>query len=327
MLSPSFLLKLGAFTVLALQSGAGSIVKDAGLSSLYHSDSIVSSTDSRLIEFQKRTRALKEKAVLRGQVNYLQVLESSYGMAWVDQDLLDYKQAWRQRAEGLGAIFVSDYTICDQPATVVYSTNIKDSRDDSMLVAEYEATLNQIELSSAADSSALLHEAGHALQQEAICSARSSLKPPPGVNRLIDQSLRSIKNEPDREKAKVDYLKYLLNQEELEVRLQDLNRFYAVISGQTVMNACDAVLALSALGMEIDVFQLSPWLNGSGLGLLTNQDLAKISSSKPEVSSTLRRAFEDAFELMTIRRLADELVPDLWPKLLQKIALEAPGHL
>jgi hypothetical protein len=161
----------------------------------------------------------------------------------------------------------------------------------------------------------VFHEAGHALQSEAHF-------PPPNVADVVTyRAFKSGRIDDASERC----LRYLANQPEFEISLQDLNRFYAIsIQHQPITSPEDSVVALMCLGMPLTYDEVRIAFAGTGQKMEL-ENYRRLFRTPAGLLGGY--AFEDARRLLELRRLAVQADPTLWPPLLRKIIFESPGHL
>lgn len=286
-------------------------------------------TCSPRFEAYRVQRALfSRNAIERGYVDYAEAVKLLYPKEAITETLLKQKLQWRE--EHLGTfVFATEYQRLNSPVTVRPLLARREPRLGSTLVACYEANYHVVRISEQAGESAVLHEAGHAMQraalmkrtyaQESFVSASYQSR---GFGYLESEDLASYKQRA------VQRLDYLSSQDEFEVRLQDLNRFYAVWgNGSPIQNPIEAARALLALGMPLSYENLTIALQGTKYELKRNEFEDLLRGTAKVATPGEREVFEDAAELLTLRDLVFELDSTLWPLCLRKILFESPGHL
>lgn len=279
-----------------------------------------------LNHYSDRARSLHDFVRHQGSLSYLEAISYAYPKGSIDGTVLRKKEIWRQDAKEKGATYVSDYTSISFAAKVVSMPRQMDASSSSFVTAEYEARHNEIRVSSQATDEALYHEAGHVLQRASICETSTSMRQFPNSVYEISSSLEALQKNKKSEQTRVSHLTYLLNQEEFEVRLQDLNRFYSCIEGSPIMDSYQALHALMILGVEFESVPPRAILERLGIYLNDSEFLSlkkRLSLAQADAFSV----FADARELVVIQQLSLQLYPELWPQILSKILLEAPGHL
>jgi hypothetical protein len=295
---------------------------EADLTTLAQPDGASAPADV-LHDYAQRAAELRYIAVAEGFVNYAQVIASAYAPGAVNDETLAAKAQWRAAAPA-GFEFFSDYGLVTVSAAVQDLTPVSDAGLRSTLVAQYEATSHVIGLSAGAPDFTIFHESGHALQRAALSArglpaGRRTREP----ESLLDRVLRAVAADTTSARR----LKYLCSQDEFEVRLQDLNRFHALLlAGRPIMTPADSIRALSALGMPLEYEEVREAF------LIVDQDLprkwfdehvAALPAPAPAIDAT----FEDARELLRIRSLALRVDHSFWQRMLAKMIFEAPGHL
>lgn len=269
-----------------------------------------------------RAAELRTTALARGSVAYLDVIEAAYGPGVITIEVLEAKARWRAGIPQ-AFTFVADYSAAVDGASVGQLAARADKHLDSTLVALYESITNQISISSAASDFALFHEAGHALQRVTLRAGGTAASRRPQSPEVLLASAGPRSADPTTMRR----LEYLCTQIEFEVRLQDLNRFHALIGqGLPIMSTRESIRALAALGLPMAYEECRDALALGGQTLTTEEFAALMVAPAPETSG-IGIAFEDARELKVLRRLTQRVAPDCWVALLAKIIFEAPGHL
>lgn len=279
-----------------------------------------------IADYRQKARKLSEDASRAGRLSYSEVLRASYPDGALSEEVLAAKSAWRDQWSDR-YLFVSDYESAGVPVAVRHFDSERNAELGSTLVGRYEARGHVVRVSDLATDHTVLHEVGHSLQRKALLE--TSLAKTAFISASYQNREDSGISPPKREeRSPMTYrrLEYLSSQDELEVRLQDLNRFYAVcISGQPIADPLEALAALLSLGMPVspaevrEIFVGTEWEEPSA-GLV-------LQASVSEGSKAYRSAFEDAGELLLLRRLMREWDPSLWTRCLEKILFEAPGHI
>lgn len=278
-------------------------------------------------QYIARVGRLSNTAIETGSISYQQAIVCAYENS-ITQQILEIKSNWRIEASKRGGQFVSDYENRNIAAQVCRAPVIRDKQTKSSIVARYQALDNQIHISNQAGSLAIIHEAGHTLQRESIDSPGKRPIPNyfPELSSFQDISRNNLKQVAGVDAKKFDRLSYLLNQEEFEVRLQDLNRFHFIIYGHPITNLSQALQALLSLEIPMTYEEIENILQELDFHL-SKAEFTRIKDVARSIRLEKQDAFEDAYELADIRRLALELFPPIWPKVLRKIILESPGHL
>jgi hypothetical protein len=280
-----------------------------------------------LAEYAAGAKQLRRLALEQGRVDYAQVIAAAYPSGAITEELLAAKATWRAALPARGAfLLLADYRTMRAAATVEVLTAAPDPRLKSTLVAQYEAVRHWIGLAPVASDFCVFHEAGHALQREALrhraCDHGTRSASHSAVDRF-DAILQAGRTDA----TSVARLRYLTSQDEFEVRLQDLNRFHArCVAGRPILSPLDSLRALAALGVAVSFTDASAAF-AAGQETLSYADFAAIVSTTPPVPAASVQYFEDARELRLLRRLVMRMDPTWWPPLLAKILFEAPGHL
>jgi hypothetical protein len=304
----------------------GAIGNEGPISSAPENRGRVARIADSLNQFSNRSRSLHEIIRQQESLSYLEAISYAYAEGSIDSTVLRKKEIWRQGAKEKGATFASDYTNLSFAAKVVSMPRQMDTSSSSFVTAEYEARQNEIRLSTQATDEALYHEAGHVLQRASICGSSTSMRQFSNSSYEISSSLEALQKNKKSENTRVERLTYLLNQEEFEVRLQDLNRFYSCMEGSLIMDSYQALQALMILGVEFESGSEKAALEKLGI-YLNESDFLSLRKHLPPVPNKAFSVFADARELVVIQQLSLQLYPELWPQILHKILLEAPGHL
>jgi hypothetical protein len=255
----------------------------------------------------------------RGWVSYEEVVALSYGADGIDPAIADAKANWR-RALGEER-FITNYANLSQQVAVYAIEPIRNAALNSHLVGLYFPRGNVIKLARTADPFVILHESGHALQRAALKRRQSaSSSNASWSSRSWSADLRTL------DERAIGRLRYLVSQDEFEVRLQDLNRFNAVaLGGEPILDVRDAARALLALRLPLRFEELRDAMEALGAGL-DRADFDSMAEQGAATPAAVTAVFDDARELVMLRKLALDLDAELWPALLRKILAEAPGH-
>lgn len=279
-----------------------------------------SDLSERIADYRERTQQFLEQALRKGIVSYRDAARASYGPRAVSASILKWKAEWRENVRPLGFRFDCDYETWGDSASLNGEIDFLEIEGESDLIAEYEARGHRIRISGAASGSTLLHEAGHTLQRRAICDEAISACD-------FSKGARTLPKRSSIDVILLEHLNYLLSQDELEVRFQDLNRVYAIANhGSPIMVAEDSLKALCLLGMPLAPEEVVEAFSRAGAHI-SQSEAEEMLSFAVVLRVEERVVFGDASELLTLRRLVMRLDPDLWPDLLAKIMYEAPGHL
>lgn len=279
---------------------------------------------STLQAYAARAASLRRKALQTGRLTYREVVEAAYAPGAIDESVLAAKARWRAAAAAPTFEFVTDYADTADSAAVQPLIAMPDARLHSTLVAQYEATANVVGLSPAAADYAVFHEAGHSLQRALLLQGRggAAARRPHETGSLLERPLRA----GIADATSVQRLNYLCAQDEFEVRLQDLNRFHALlVDGRPILDAHDSLRALVALGMPLDYEDARQAFAAAGRELPREQ-FARDTAIAPVPGTEIAVAFEDARELLMARQLALRVDEAFWHRMLAKIVFEAPGH-
>ncbi len=275
-----------------------------------------------LEQYGHRAAALRDGALQTGSVSYIDVVDAAYGPGTISPEVLAAKEQWR-RSHGAAFEYVTDYSALLDEAAVTTLTALPDPNLQSTLVAQYESLSHTIGLAPVAADFAIFHEAGHALQRAALRArgtAQSRRSELPEFLLLHEARHRAV------DPTTLRRLEYLCSQVELEVRLQDLNRFHAFLTGSPIMNASEALHALAALGVPLMYEETRDAFALAGHDL-SPEEFARCTQVQRPEAGRVAVAFEDARELRLVRTLTRRVDPSCWTGLLAKLIFEAPGHL
>lgn len=278
-------------------------------------------------DYREKTRRLSEEASRVGSLSYSEVLNCTYPDGALSEDLLALKSDWRAQWSDR-YLFVSDYESASVPVAVRHFESERNAQLGSTLVGRYEARGHIVRVSDLATDHTVLHELGHSLQRKAL------LETPLAKTAFISASYQSREDTGvsrpkgrGRNARTFRRLEYLSSQDELEVRLQDLNRFYAVcVAGQPIADPLEALAALVELGMPVSRDEIMEIFKGTQWEASSASVSLQVGASSPE-SEAYQSVFEDAAELLLLRRLMIEWDASLWTRCLEKILFEAPGHI
>jgi hypothetical protein len=189
----------------------------------------------RLQVFQKKTEDLFEKARLTKTISYRDVILSSYDTSKFDVlKAMLFKKHYRETV-AKGHDFLCNYAAINKPVPVIYSLNdpwrvstggIGGIGLGSELGAEFLFRRNVIRIDSGGAEIKIAHAAGASL----------SASPSPDAMEKVKQLGAARKD--------IEFV----NEVNFELRLQDMNRFYALITNRPLMNSLDALQALVLLG-------------------------------------------------------------------------------
>ncbi|MDQ8186218.1 hypothetical protein [Pelagicoccus sp. SDUM812002] len=299
------------------------------LSSLAFSTSLFadSLSEDRLLSYTEKCHALRDEAAQTGHVCYQQVLGAAYGTSAPLADFLNSTMDWqtKNRAE---YSFFADYRNTDLPSALCEVPAERNQKLGSTLIGRYDPRKDAISIASIANGHAVAHESGHALQRKALLQRRDwhaqSARFDP-LHALLQTHAAGF----TRNSRSARRLRYLSSQDELEVRLQDLNRLHATAFGTgPIFTPLEALRALAFLDLPLSETAVQAALQGSPWELSTSQAAAFLADlSQPHNPGAWADAFEDAYELKRLYRLIKQLDPSLWEPTLKKILFEAPGHL
>ena len=270
-----------------------------------------------------RAEKLRDEALKVGRVSYDQVLTGAYGI--VPDDVVRRKAAWR--ASGAARrILVSDYALSGRSIRIRTTDRFPELPAGGRMIGYYEATSNLIEILDGARSLTLMHEAGHALQNAFLLQTSMTARQREPIEWVLEPAAKAVARSLVTG-TKQRQLAYLLKPAEWEVRLQDLNRCFAVlVPGRFILDGEDTVEALLLIGMPLNYAEVSRsfGLMGESLTEERFEVLAGLTSIEPGM---LERGFHDAAELLVLRDLVVQSHPSLWERMLGQIIFEAPGHL
>lgn len=284
-------------------------------------------TSSNQAAYADSLKTLRSHSTASGQITYREILRSVYGEAFDIDSIIAAKTRWQQ-ANADEFTFISDYGRIDIVTPLEVAAPIRNARLGSTVVGRYEPRLDRIKIADIANDPTVVHEAGHALQRAALLERRIH-----GTKDILNSELERSMQTGDRlnraHSRNLARLRYLTAQDEFEIRLQDLNRFYAVVQARRpIATPIEALEALALIGLPIDPKSAEQALANTAWHLTADQlrptlDRAYARSAELDAAET----FEDAFEFVRLHGLIAETNPDLWDEALRKIAFEAPGHL
>ena len=286
-----------------------------------------SAAEARLFGYAARIASLRDAALSTGAIDYRSVLEAAYGGAFDIDSVLAYKRQWRE--ERLPANHtLTDYSTVAESAKVMATRPIRNRQLGSTMVGRYESRDHAIKIASVADDFAIVHEAGHALQRRALTD-RSIHRSESIRFTELERQLHTVAAEAGLSEVATRRLRYLAAQDEFEVRLQDLNRFYAlVIAPHPILTPYDALEALAGLGLAVEVDDVHAAFEGTDWELTREETRTLLASDRfASRIASYDAYFDDAYEFSMLQNLASRVDAKLWPRLLRKIVFEAPGHL
>ncbi|MDQ8180702.1 hypothetical protein [Pelagicoccus sp. SDUM812005] len=288
-------------------------------------DVVASPLHASIQAYSQGLAALRREASHDGQIRYVQVLEAVYS-GDIDS-LIAQKLKWQEQ-HAKRFPFFSDYSNSHSPVRISEFNAEPDRKLGSLLVGRYEAYSHTIEVSRDATDFVLVHESGHTLQRQTLIARNAKAI---RLNRALEAMPQLHDFQATSPKARRDKqrLQYLTAQNELEVRLQDLNRLFALHNhGLPISNPIDSLQALALVGLELDLESATraladtPWAERRQE---IRQSLA--TSLSRDQRASLSRSFEDAAELRLLQTLLQRHQPKAWPHTLRKLLFEAPGHL
>ncbi|MDQ8204016.1 hypothetical protein [Pelagicoccus sp. SDUM812003] len=274
--------------------------------------------------YRERIEALRKGASERGSIRYTEVLRSIYEDEM--DELLAQKLRW-QTQHSDAFLFYSDYRSIDEAVALSVFQSKRNPRLGSTLVGRYEANSNTIEIAHDASAFVVIHESGHTLQRQCLIHDPHDSRQTHGASAESHQ-LTSLFQKTASSKRDQLRLRYLAAQEELEVRLQDLNRFYAnCTDGRPIASPIEALQALDLLGLKLDQETVHAALQGTDWEQEPGEIETLLAADSPYSKSQLKSAFEDACELLLLQKLVLRHQPEAWTLTLRKLLFEAPGHL
>ena len=282
----------------------------------------------RLATFVDHISKIRSLALQRGTITYSEVLCAAYGDERDLDEILAAKAQWRQAQDSDVFTFLTDYDTLSSEASVSEVEPTRNRQLGSTLIGRYEPRSHAIKIAHTAGDFAIIHEAGHALQHAALRD-RSIRRSSSVSFTRFERNLSSYQDREGVDRFAARRLRYLASQDELEVRLQDLNRFHAIVMGRgPIMTPHDTLRALAAIGMKLDPQNAATALDGSHWSASADE-LAALMDEAAALSLPAGHAphFDDSYELVMMRGLTRKVDEQLWPNLLRKILFEAPGHL
>lgn len=283
--------------------------------------------EQRVGAYQKACDKLRSHAVETGHVAYRQVLEAVYGNDALLSQYLESTIKW-QKTHQARYTFFSNYVSTDSPIPLTEIAPTRNPKLGSTLIGRYDPRKHTIAVATIANGHAVAHESGHALQQRALLNRRSWRAQSEQFDPLLTL-WRRLASGRDPKSLSTQRLRYLSSQDELEIRLQDLNRLHAIAIGKgPIQTPEQALFALAYIKVPLSEAAVHSALEGSAWEMSADElgTLLRQASAAPALP-TLETLFEDAYELRRLYRLIQRLEPELWDATLNKILFEAPGQL
>lgn len=278
-------------------------------------------------------------------ISYLDVIATAYAEAQFDlESVLLAKKAYRDRATKLGHDFFCNYAAIHIRVPIVFRSFVSPLGGSTTGPAEYISysfAKKRLLIERIVDRTALMQASGISL----------AAYPSP-------QALERIKQIGASKKV-FDFRK----QVNFELQLQDLNRLYALYAGRPIMNPVDALEALCMLGERPKVAEVAEILQSHNYHVSPATLAAVIRTTKQREATlpkatdlvganiatslgqpgafydsspiNLRRSpFQAAGQLISGRREGKDYVSEGLQsygkgrlKLLERILIEAPGHI
>lgn len=266
-----------------------------------------------LSRYERRQEVLFQQASREQSVAYGTFLPSIYDPARL-ADILESKADYRDWVTARFPVFADYERISEAVPVARDATRVM--KDGMTEAATYFVAEDRIVVrTDDRPGRSLLHEAGHALQHVRLAALGRQAT-------VCDRRLTRL-----APKERNPRLEYLLQQAELEVRLQDLNRLYAYFhAGVPILTPQDSICALGMLRAGVDARDIEraladanvSWPPGASEPLLRQW---------PRDDDATRLAFADAFTLAELLRISRQRSPELYSVVLMKLIFEAPAHL
>lgn len=286
------------------------------------------SLGERMETYAENCVALGDKAIETQSISYEEVLTSVYGPNFDVESGLASVVEW-QKGNREDYTFFADYRKASVPAVLHMMLPKRNAKLGSTLIGKYNPKTDEISVATIANRFVIVHEAGHALQREALLQRRNWYAMSSRFDPLAALRKR-VTAGPKNNKLSAERLKYLSSQDELEVRLQDLNRLHAVAFEKgPITTPLEALRTLTYIGIPVTsqaayvALEGTPW--ETCLAELDKTVTNGVADS--EATRSLAVYFEDAYELNRIYKTINRFEPELWGAVLKKIVFEAPGHL
>ncbi|MGH8016746.1 MAG: hypothetical protein ACREIA_00380 [Opitutaceae bacterium] len=272
---------------------------------------------ARLDAYAKRLAELKRAAVESGRVSYAQVVAASYPAGVLTPDAIMRKRRLYHEEE---PVLFTDYSRIHVSVPFTEKAYIAGRAPGSRLWGQYNFGSDRMYVDQAAHASVIIHEAGHVLQRKELINRRRN-----GESVLDDTDAERVEEAAKQgviSASRSARIRYLVRQDEMDVRLQDLNRFFAnVVSDRPILSHQDALDALYALGAAPTVAEVR-----------TACELAGIRDAEPHgiprmiVDARIDTLFDDAAELRELCYWSKRAGGELWPDILARILKQAPHH-
>ncbi|BET67865.1 hypothetical protein ASA1KI_27830 [Opitutales bacterium ASA1] len=277
--------------------------------------------EERLTAYAERMELLRAGVEATGRVSYADVVAAAYAPGMLTAELSAMKLSARSVAEeGRG---FGDYERRNVQVSVDFLEFIPGRTPGSRFWGQYNYVLHRMQVDRTAHTNVIVHESGHILQRDALLERRAQARKagarPEARDRLGEAAKEGLITATRSER-----LRYLVREDEFEVRLQDLNRFFAVcVAGRPIATAQDALDALMALGIEPTEDELKEALALAGERAVA---VARGAEAPRAWEAAARELFDDAYELVEVFRWSRRAGKGLWPEQLARILREAPLH-
>jgi len=266
-----------------------------------------------------RLELLAQDSIEIGRVSYEQIARAVYGDAL--EEITAMKRAWRLAHPDLP--WASDYDLLAKVAVNVVPGQERESRAAAEgVLARYTLETNTATIPRTNAGAMLAHEVAHGLTRRSIRTAEAVTR--------IDSRLALDLAPPTGSFAReggfhFEWLSYISSQSEFEVRLQALNRYAFEMTGRAIETPADALRALASLGAKLETGELVPLLKPVE-GKEAMSVARSIASTAQRPGLSVPPCFRNADDLRRALQMAAAWNPDVRSVLLEKIALEAPGH-
>jgi hypothetical protein len=298
------------------------------------SNLFASEFDRNFPAFVDRAKRLVNSSERTGRIAYHQVLDAVYGP--LDAATMEAKAAWRARLQAQG-LLLTDYQqlrrrvpVVRRPIASETTTGLYNPAKDQIVI---RADGTRTELTF--ETNTLMHESGHALQRNSLRSWTGRLSTPDekheahkhwlsdsfrfALGSFLDQPPAIPGADPDQRHR---YNLYQLSQPELEVRLQELNRFFFIGAGRPVLDPVDAAVALRQSGASITFRETAEALAELGFTLERGA-----LPSRGRLNPVQSEEFIGVRDLNVLLERSRAYGPELRKAVLTAILGQAPGHL
>ncbi len=275
------------------------------------------SVPARLDAYSERLEALKKEALASGRISYAQVIATVYPDGVLTPDVIARKRR-RHRAEE--PVPFTDYSRIHVSVPVREEAYIAGRTPGSRLWGQYNFGNHQMLVDQAAHASVIIHEAGHVLQRKELANRRRE-----GISVIADTDAGRVEEAAKQgviSASRSARIRYLIRQDEMDVRLQDLNRFHAnIVAGHPILTHQDALEALYAIGVAPTIDEVRAACELAGI-----REIQPRPDPRMIVDARIDTLFDDAVELRELCYWSKRAGGELWPDILARILKQAPHH-